>query len=98
MFHNKKINAKLTIGFRLANGDFFGYHDFDRLFTEIEKNTSDFSSNFGKLRRALLLRKGSQDRQNVKKCCELFSRTAGMDTLFKKTFPQAKHKYSVVSQ
>ena len=84
----------------MANGEFFGYHDFDKLFTELEKNTSDYSSNFGKLRRGLLLRKGSQDRQNVKKACELFSGTAGMDTLFRKDlfFSQENHKYSVVYQ
>ena len=59
-------NAILCTGVKLKNGDFFGPYDFDRLFTEIEKNTSDYSM-CGKVGRHLIVKRFSQDRQNVAK-------------------------------
>ena len=57
----------------MENGDFFSRVEFEKLFTELEKNPSEISM-CRKLGKHLLLKKGSQDRQNVKKACQLLSR------------------------
>ena len=61
----------------LINAEFVGYHNFDKLLTEIEKNDSDLSSCYKLGRHLIHVRK--QDRQNCAKACQLLSRTTGMD-------------------
>ena len=58
----------------LHTGDFFGYHDFDKLFKEIEKSKSDISM-CPKLGRHLLIKPKSQDRQRVRPAAQLLSST-----------------------
>ena len=56
----------LSIGFQLLDGDFWGPDDFEKLFAKLDENTSDFSM-CRKIGRHLIVKKGSQDRQNVAK-------------------------------
>ena len=69
-------------GYMLKNGHYFGKKDFEKLFDEIEKNPSDISMCY-KLGRHLLVPKGSQDRQNVKK---------GINFLYSKSMICIKYK------
>ena len=61
-----KHSYVLSIGFQLLDGDFWGPDDFEKLFAKLDENTSDFSM-CRKLGRHLIIKKGSQDRQNVAK-------------------------------
>ena len=67
------IHYYLT-GYRLATGDYFSKRDFEKVFDEIEKNESEYTCVEKLNRHALLLHKGSQVRQNVRRACQLFSR------------------------
>ena len=50
----------------MLDGDFWGPDDFEKLFAKLDENTSDFSM-CRKIGRHLIVKKGSQDRQNVAK-------------------------------
>ena len=63
------------LGFLLHTTDFFGWHEFNKVFTKIEENKSDISM-CPKLGRHLLIKKGSQDRHSDPKSIILFRNSA----------------------
>ena len=76
----------------MENGDFFSRVEFEKLFTELEKNPSEISM-CRKLGKHLLLKKGSQDRQNVKKACQLLSRLLYRQVSYYFRFSQKATKF-----